>query len=199
MTPLEFLRLVIERWEGGYQSYADDRGNWVTNPGGMRIKIGTMRGVTPEALAKHRGVPAWTLTPDDMKSVTLDEAAEIGLTHYYRAPRFDLLTWGAATASLVDFGWGSGPGQATLSMQRLVGVAADGIIGPVTAKAYGAWATRLGDKAALQAIHDMRAAFYRHIAEINPDNQKFLQGWLNRDDWASCSGNGEFCSKFLAG
>src|SRR5260370_1263229 len=69
ISPVEFLKQVINRWEGGYQSYADDAGNWVTRPDGMRIKIGTMRGVTPSALAAHRGVSASTLTPADMQSV----------------------------------------------------------------------------------------------------------------------------------
>ena len=49
--PLDFLKLVIARWEGGYQSYADDAGNWVVLPDGTRRKVGTMRGVTPAALA----------------------------------------------------------------------------------------------------------------------------------------------------
>jgi len=186
-TPLQFLEDVIGRWEGGYQSYVDDRGNWVTKPNGERIKIGTMRGVTPLALAMHRGVQPWALTEADMRSVTLEEAGQIGLKHYYFEPRLALLTWGPATAAITDFGWGSGPGQAVLSMQRLIGVAADGEIGPVTVRAWQAWITAKGWRDATQAVHDMRAAFYRHICEINTANQQFLTGWLNRDDWASAA------------
>jgi len=119
--------------------------------------------------------------------VTLDEAAEIGFDHYYNDPGFWRLRWGATVASLVDFGWISGPAQATLSMQRLVGVKADGVLGPVTAAAFNAWLDKLGEDAATLAIHNTRAAFYRHIAEINPANKQFLQGWLNRDDWASAA------------
>ena len=72
-------------------------------------------------------------------------------------------------------------------MQRLIGVAADGAIGPVTVNAYRAWVDLKGWKDATQAVHEMRAAFYRHICDVNPANQRFLQGWLNRDDWASAS------------
>lgn len=186
-SPKDFLAQVISMWEGGYESYADDMGNWVTDPDGRRIDVGTMRGVTPAAFASHRGVQPWTLTPDDMRSVTLDEAVDIGYKHYYLEPHFDLLPWGPATASLVDFGWGAGPGQATISMQRLVKVAADGSVGPTTAKAYAYWEAGLGWRKATDAIHDMRGDFYRRLAEENPADQQFLQGWLNRDDWASCA------------
>lgn len=187
-TPKDFLATVISMWEGKYQSYADDLGNYVTLPDGARRDVGTMRGVTPNALAAHRGVEPWTLTPDDMRAVTLDEAVDIGYKHYYLDPHFDALPWGPATAALVDFGWGAGPGQAILSMQRLVGASpVDGAIGPVTAAAYAAWEAAAGWLASTEAIHDMRAAFYTTLARENPSDEQFLQGWLNRDDWASCA------------
>ena len=187
ISPLEFLKLVVARWEGGYQSYADDAGNWVALRDGTRRKVGTMRGVTPAALAAYRGVEASTLTEADMKAVTLDVAADIGRSHYYRQPGLGLLDWGPATAAILDFGWGAGPHQAVLSTQRLIGVAADGAIGPVTVKAYDAWIAAKGWPAATEAVRFMRSDFYRHICEINPANHRFLQGWLNRADWASAA------------
>lgn len=198
MSPREFLLEVIARWEGGYESYADDAGNWVTDPAGNRIDVGTMRGVTPAALAAHRGVEPWSLTPADMLAVTLEEAAAIGLKHYYQEPRFDLLAWGTATAALLDFGWGAGPGQAAKSLQRrLLGVAVDGIIGPATAHTYGNFVQGLGWPYALAAVHDMRANFYRDVVAAHPEDAQFLQGWLNRDDWASAA-SPEFLAKFAA-
>jgi len=195
ITPRDFLKTVIDRWEGGYQSYADDQGNYVQH-NGVRIRIGTMRGVTPDALAKYRGVAPWTLTPDIMRSVTLDEAADIGFQHYYVEPNINLLLWGPATAGIVDFGWMSGPPQAVLSLQRLIGAKPDGVIGTrETVPLYASWIDRLGWAAALQAVHDMRAAFYRYLAQIHPEDEQFLQGWLNRDDWASAA-NPEFLSAF---
>ncbi|HTR87294.1 MAG TPA: glycosyl hydrolase 108 family protein [Reyranella sp.] len=192
ISPLDFLKLVIGKWEGGYEAYTDDAGNWVTLPGGARRDVGTMRGVTPTALAAYRGIAPATLTPADMQAVTLDEAAAIGLASYYHAPRFDLLAWGPAAAALLDFGWGAGPGQAALSLQRLIGVRPDGAVGPETAAAYAAWVTRLGPQGSTQAIHDMRASFYEHIASIVPGDRQFLQGWLNRDNWASAANPGFF-------
>lgn len=180
ITPRDFLKMVIGRWEGLYSDNPGDTGNWA---GGKLI--GTMRGVTPNALAAHRGINADSLTPDDMKALSLDEAAEIGMTDFYQRPHFDMLEWGPATAALLDFGWGAGPGQAVKSMQRLVGANPDGGIGPLTASAYNVWITRIGWQGATQAVHDMRCAFYRQICNTNPSYNQFLQGWINRADWAS--------------
>lgn len=185
MTPLDFLKTVIAAWEGLYGANPDDAGNWAHGWHGERQLDGTMRGVTPDALAAHRGIDPATLTPEIMKTVTLEEAAEIGMIDFYDGPHFNLLTWGPATAALLDFGWGAGPGQAVKSMQRLVGATPDGQLGPLTAKAYNDWLAGTGEARALQAIHDMRAAFYRLVADRHPEDQQFLQGWLNRDDWAS--------------
>jgi lysozyme family protein len=68
-------------------------------------------------------------------------------------------------------------------VQRLLGVPSDGVIGPVTAKAYNEWIASEGEEAAAQAIYDMRVAFYRQIANKNPVLQKYLVGWTNRARW----------------
>lgn len=186
ITPSDFLRLIIGKWEGSqYQSYADDLGNWITLPDGSRRNLGTKYGVTPEALALHRGLAPWELTPVDMQTLQVEEAVAIGEQHYYREVHFDLLDWGPTAASVLDFGWMSGPCQAALSLQRLVGTFPDGEVGPQTADAFAVWQASLGAAGAVQAVHDMRADFFRHLAVIRPANQQFLEGWLRRDDWAS--------------
>src|SRR5690242_16807705 len=121
----DFLKSVISTWEGQYSSDPQDPGNIVDGQ-----VIGSMRGVTAPVLAKHRGVPVSEITPQVMQAVTLDEAADIGVELFYKAPHFDLLTWCPATAALLDFGWGAGAGQAARSVQRIVGATADGVIGP---------------------------------------------------------------------
>lgn len=173
----DFLRSVISTWEGGYSSDADDPGNWANGQ-----LLGSMRGVTPAVLAKHRGIPLDSITPEAMQSVTIDEAVAIGEEMFYLQPHFDKLLWVPATAELLDFGWGSGYGQATKSMQRIVGVTADGALGPITAKAYNDWVGTSTDPA--KAIYDMRVAFYREIADEHPVLQKYLKGWTNRAAWA---------------
>lgn len=188
ITTHDFLKMVIARWEGLYSNDEADSGNYCQ--GNL---VGSMHGVTGNALANFHHVDPRTITADVMKSVTLDEAADIGMEDYYKGGRFDLLVWCPPTAALVDFAWMSGPRQATLSMQRLVGAVADGAIGPNTAHSYNAW-LRSGDPwATTNAIREMREAFFREIA-VGP-NEKYLQGWLNRAEWASPA-NPEFAKAF---
>jgi lysozyme family protein len=177
-TPREELARAIVRWEGGFQAQPQDAGNYVNG----RL-VGTMRGVTPAVLAAHRGVPAVSITEADMRSVTLEEAAEIGETRFYRGTGLDMLAWGPATAALVDVGWGSGPRQAVLFAQRLSGAVADGIVGPETVAKYANWIRDVGWEDATHAVNRMRRAFYALIIGQNPQWEIYRQGWLNRADW----------------
>lgn len=179
ISPQDFMVKAIQAWEGVYSGDPQDPGNWANGQ-----LIGSQYGVTPAVLAQHRGIPVSEITVDVMKGVQIEEAAAIGLELFYKAPHFDLLSWCAATASLLDFGWGAGAGQAVKSMQRIVGVTADGVLGPITARAYNDWLLKIGEDQAAQAIHDMRCDFYREIARVNPVLQKYLKGWFNRSDWA---------------
>jgi lysozyme family protein len=175
----DFLKAVTGTWEGLYSGDPDDPGNYANG----RL-VGSMRGVTAAVLAKHRGVPLDTITADVIKSVTLDEAADIGVELFYKAPHLDLLTWSAPVAELLDFGWGAGAGQAVKSLQRLIGADADGVLGPLTAARFNGWLESQPEAGAAQAIYDMRIAFYRQIATTNPTLQKYLTGWKNRAQWA---------------
>ncbi len=177
-TPKEEIIRAIVRWEGLFQAQPEDAGNYVNG----RL-VGTMRGVTPAVLAAHRGVPAVTITEVDMRSVTLEEAAEIGATRFYQGTGLDLLPWGPATAALVDVGWGSGPRQAVLFAQRLSGATADGRVGPETVAKYGNWVRDVGWEAATRAVNKMRRGFYALIISRNPQWEIYRQGWNNRADW----------------
>jgi lysozyme family protein len=177
-TPKEEIARAIVRWEGLFQAQPEDAGNYVNG----RL-VGTMRGVTPAVLAAHRGVPAVTITEADMRSVTLEEAAEIGATRFYQGTGLDLLPWGPATAALVDVGWGSGPRQAVLFAQRLSGAVADGKVGPKTVAAYGNWIREVGWEEATRAVNRMRRDFYALIISRKPQWEIYRQGWNNRADW----------------
>lgn len=179
-TPHDEIARAIARWEGLYSTHPNDSGNYLDG----RL-VGTMRGVTPAVLAAHRGIPHAEVTPEVMKAVTLTEAAEIGAVRYYKGTGLDLLAWGPATAALVDMGWMSGPTQAVKSLQRMIGVPADGAVGPVTTTAYAEWVRKAGWGPATDEVAAMRAAFYRRLAANNGALAPFLTGWLNRAAWFS--------------
>jgi lysozyme family protein len=175
MTVRAFIADYIERWEGGLSLHKEDSGNWVAGK-----LIGSKYGVTAGALAKHRGVKPDSITAQAMAALTLDEAVDIGKALYFDAPGFAQLPWNRVTASIVDFGWGAGPGQAIKSLQRLIGVAADSKLGPATAAAYRTWFDRHGESEAAKMWGATRDSFYELIVSLKPQNAKFLNGWKNR-------------------
>lgn len=189
-TPRQELADAIERFEGGYQDHWTDLINIVNGK-----MVGTMRGVSPPALAKHRKVPIESLTPEIMKTVTADEAADIGEDHYYYGTGLDRLVWGPATAALIDIGWGSGPRQAIIFAQRFAGVEADGIVGPVTIQAYKNKVAEVGWSAATMHILGQRKVFYDLIIQRHPAWEVYRRGWHRRADWFS-PGNPEWWGKW---
>lgn len=165
---------------GWLQNLKDDAGNWVTKPTGERILIGTNYGITPAALAAHRGIAPWSLTFEDMKALTLAEAAEIGVEGYYREPGWGRVTFSPEVETLMDFGFGAGKFLAVQKMQSLVGVAVDGKIGPVTEKAFYEFVNDNGHEKALETICEMRLAHYHWCVERRPSNARFLDQWKRR-------------------
>lgn len=140
--------------------------------------VGSQHGVTGAALAVYRGVPRSSITVEVMKKLSLDEAADIGMRDYYKGPRFDLLEWGPATASLIDWGWMSGPRRAIIELQRVLGVADDGALGPQTAKAYADWVKKVGWSKATDVVRDVKIKFFESLGRA-----EFIDGWKNRSNY----------------
>ena len=174
-TPRQELSYAIQTWEGLFQDQPQDKANWVNG-----VCVGTMRGVTPAVLAAHRGIPVASVTKDMMKTVTLEEAADIGVDRFYKGTGLDLLPWGPATAALVDIGWGSGPRQAILFAQRLSGAKDDGRVGAETIECYTNWVAKVGWEEATRAVYKMRIAFYDLIIQRNPQWEIYRIGWSRR-------------------
>ena len=108
--------------EGGYSNRAGDAGG------------PTKFGITHKTLAAHRGVKS--VTAAQVKAMTLDEAEAIYRKSYWTQSGGDVLPVGLDYAAF-DFGVNSGPSRAVKVLQGVVGVAADGKIGPATLAAVG--------------------------------------------------------------
>lgn len=117
--------------EGGYSNKKTDSGNFLNG-----VLVGTKYGVVGATLAAHRGVNS--VTAEQMKALTLDEAEEIYRKGYWTQSGGDLLPIGLDYATF-DFGVNSGPARAVKVLQRLVGVVQDGNAGPETLKAVEAY------------------------------------------------------------
>ena len=76
---------------------------------------------------------------------------------------------------LVDFVWGSGKYGITVP-QKVLGVTADGIVGPKTLAAINS----RDPKQLFAELKAARKAYYERICSSRPTNKKYLKGWLNR-------------------
>lgn len=153
--------------EGGYQNDKDDSGNYVNG-----VLIGTNRGVTPAALAKHRGVKASSITVEDIKNVTEQEARDIFKEEYFYKPKLDKLPMDLQ-ASVFDMQINSGS-NAIKILQKLVGTKQDGIIGPKTLKALE------DNPVSVNEYADARIEYYNKVVTKSPEKKKFLSGWTSR-------------------
>lgn len=115
--------------EGGYSNVATDAGG------------PTKYGVTHKTLAAHRGVPS--VTAEQVKALTIEEATEIYTKGYWTQSGGDILPRGLDYA-VFDFGVNSGPVTAVRRLQRLLGVKADGSVGPQTLAAVNAYQGGVG-------------------------------------------------------
>lgn len=107
----------------------------------------------------------------DIKALTLDEARAIYRRDYWQRARCEDMPPGMAF-DLFDAAVNSGVGQAIRWLQRAVGVADDGVVGPVTIAAV-----RRFDAEALQArFMGQRLQFMTQLSTWD----RFGKGWARR-------------------
>lgn len=148
---------IILASEGGFSDDARD-------PGGA-----TNRGVTLAELSAWRG---HVCTIADVEALTVADVTPIYQSDYWGVTHCN--SWPAGVDLCVfDCATNEGPGQAVRTLQRAVGVADDGEVGPVTLAAVAA-----ADAAALcRSIEGLRDTFYEGLKAF----PVFGRGWLKRD------------------
>lgn len=156
---------VILRAEGGYVNDPND-------PGGA-----TNQGVTQAVYDSWRHGRG--LSPRAVLGIDPGEVRQIYLERYWIPARCDELPGRVAMVHF-DCAVNAGVGQAALTLQRAVGVAADGTIGPVTIAA-------VRTRPPLELVDEMmfqRLRYYRAIAlRKRPDGRDlraFLPAWVGR-------------------
>ena len=150
--------------EGGFTSDERDPGNKL--PDGR--KGSTMLGCTQanwEAYVGHK------VTWDDMKALTKEDVKPLYKKNYWDAVKGDDLPSGVDYAAF-DFAINAGPGASKRMIQRALGVAADGAIGPMTMQAIKS----ANPKEFLQKFSDAKTAFYQSL----PTFPTYGKGWLRR-------------------
>lgn len=167
MAKVEILAPFILQWEGGFVNDPDDLGG-ATN---MGVTIGTWRQVGYDKDGDG------DIDVDDLKLLTKDDVIKRVLKpHYWDRWQADKITNQSVANILVDWVWASGA-HGIKKPQTLLGVKADGIVGPKTLQAINDYPNQ---KELFDKIKTIRIQFIDDICKARPANNKFKKGWLNR-------------------
>lgn len=151
----ESIRLVLQH-EGGYVNHPEDKGG-PTNKG---ITLATFK-----RFIKPSG------TIEDLKNLTTSQATIVYKQQYWDVCQCSELPNGIDHA-VFDFAVNSGTMRARKFLQSVVGVEADGRIGPKTIQA----AKSLNTVHVINALCDERLQYL----ERRPNAKTFLKGWTSR-------------------
>jgi lysozyme family protein len=149
------LTCVLKQ-EGGFSDHPAD-------PGGA-----TMMGITQATLAEWRG---HAVTKADVRALSRTEVSQIYRKRYWDAIAGDALPAGLDLA-VFDFAVNSGASRAVRSLQRVLGVAADGRIGPETLRAMAT----CDPTAMITRLSALRLAFLEALSTF----PIFGRGWSRR-------------------
>ena len=134
----------------------------------------TMVGVTIgtyKSYCKYKGLKVPTV--QDLKNLSYEVWKDIVYTMYWNKWKADTIADQSVANMVVDWVWHSG--AATIKkVQTLLGVAADGIVGPKTVAALN------GTKDIRTKVYNARKAYFEAIVKRNPSQKKWLNGWMNR-------------------
>lgn len=170
--------LVLARWrhllarEGGFIDHPADPGR------------ATNYGITIATLSQLRGTEC---TANDVRAVTMAQAAMIIENHYYRRYKFDLLPTGLAECC-TEMAVLCGPGVATRSLQGALrrlsegdanAPVVDGVIGPVTVQ-YGRTMWDGAPGALLDELESIWRSHLCRLVKMNPSLHVFAKGWASR-------------------
>jgi lysozyme family protein len=117
----------------------------------------------------------------DIKNLTLEQAKEIYFRDFWIKGKCEQINDDNLAVKFFDLCVNTGIGQATKLIQRALrsagqNVAEDGLIGPNTLAAIN----KADPTDLLAALKSEAAGYYRMIAQANPSQQKFIEGWLRR-------------------
>lgn len=162
MTNEEFE--FVKKEEGGYVNDPSDSGG------------ATNRGVIQKTYDSYR--TAKGLPTRSVRFCTIEETRDI-YGQFYESCSADALPAGLSGMHF-DFAINSGPNRANRTLQQVLNVKDDGVIGPKTLEAVA----KMDIRSLMIDYTEARKAFYRGLAERRPKDMKFLKGWLLRSDRA---------------
>jgi lysozyme family protein len=149
------------------------------NEGGYTVDDGgpTNYGIVEEDLATFLGVSVSQITAQDIKDLTVGQATAIYKKQYWDVMQLDSVTDQNMATAIFDMGVNMGVFEGARLTQAVVGVAADGIIGPITLAALNA----TNAQAFIPPFEQLVIDHYLAIEESDPaEYEQYLRGWENR-------------------
>lgn len=130
------------------------------------VTIGTYR-----SYCKYKGMRSPSV--NDLKNMPYKVWRDVVYTMYWNKWKADTIADQSVANMIVDWLWHSGA-VTIKKVQALLGVTADGIVGPKTIAALNS------DKDIETKVYNARKAYFEAIVKRNPSQKKWLKGWMNR-------------------
>lgn len=150
---------TLKRWEGGFSNHPNDPGQ------------ATMCGVTLSTYRKFFGTDK---TVDDLKKMTWWQWETIMRT-YWNTCRGSQIESQSIAELFVDWHINAGV-NAIKQVQRMFGITADGIVGPITLR----YLNSPNREVIFNRMKERREQYYYNLVRSNGSLRVFLNGWLSR-------------------
>lgn len=164
MAKVEIYTPFMLSWEGGFVDHPHDKGG-ATNKG---ITISTY-----ERYCRSKGYARPKV--ERLKNITDNEVFVILKSMYWDVVKGDDITSQSIANLIVDWHWTSGT-WAIKYVQQVLGVDADGVVGPKTITAINKSETLT----LFNSLWLRREVHFMSLAAKDSTQQSFLRGWLNR-------------------
>ena len=160
-------------WDRSFKLMLSSEGGYVNHPSdpGGRTNLGVTQAVW-ENWVGH------TVTEKEMRALTPEKVEPLYKRKFWDACRCDDLPSGVDYL-VFDMAVNAGVGRSAKLLQKVLGVAQDGAIGPLTLAA----AQQMNTSALIDEFSRVREEFYRSL----PTFGTFGNGWLNRVEHSKAS------------
>lgn len=165
MAKLEPLAKFILSYEGGYVNDPHDLGG-ATNRG---VTIATWKAQGYDKNGDGR------IDVEDLKLISVEDAVGIMRKNYWNRWKADGIEDQSLANALVDWTWASGA-NGIIIPQKLLGVTADGIVGPKTLAALN----NVYAPVFFEQLCKRRLRFIDGIIRNRPAQKRFMAGWYRR-------------------
>lgn len=165
MADFNLVVPFIHEKEGGFVNDPHDAGG------------ATNMGVTLETFTHYcqsKGLPRPSV--QQLRNLSEVQWQDIMRTRYWDVIQGDRISSQSVALALMDWAVHSGPRTPIKKVQAILGVKADGIVGPVTLSAINSYSPL----PLFGQIQLARRKFLGSLVVSRPANSKFLEGWLNR-------------------